>query len=150
MFQSPSLLIEIRFFQQWMKNTIEIDREKITIVFGVLRREREHCPIGTCVLTYTYMITRSRTPGKLIMLLWLLTCKSIHECLQRTTDHFKERISNGIFVRTTQGCVFKDMCHSSTVHWYSFETNTGMRIKNENQDYNYIIFHMYMYVGIGN
>ena len=34
-----------------------------------------------------------------------LTCESVHECLQRTADHLKERISDWILVRATQSGV---------------------------------------------
>lgn len=45
-----------------------------------------------------------------------LTCEGIHKRGQWPVEHFKERISAWILLRTTKDCMLKNMGDSSAVH----------------------------------
>lgn len=89
-FQSPSLLPEIKFSQAREKGRIQINGQEIPEVLGVLRGKRVQSIVTSC--------------------------EGIHKSGERPVQHFEERISARVFLRATQDCVLKNVRDSGTVH----------------------------------
>lgn len=123
----------------WEEGSIQINREQVFKVFGILcckgihgkitgwrRRARKHLSENQRVMPWYHHLlkihVREHSTARNITM--ASTCKSIHEGGKRSIQHLKERVSDRESSWATKDSVFQNVWHTGAVHRSCTKSNT--------------------------